>query len=124
MSQQLSLQAFSGFLLVRQQQPSCTTVKIRIKAFQCFFFLKFLYLLYKSLCEDIHEYCGNYLLIVGQIFLKPLYVYTNCLICVYKDENDTAFYVRLLLDFKTSYISWLDSIDCFWFESFHLQRFF
>lgn len=46
----------------------------------------------------------NYFLIVGQIFLEPLFVYTDYLICVYKDENHAVFYVRILLDFKMSYI--------------------
>lgn len=41
------------------------------------------------------------------------------LICIYKDANYTVVYVRILLDFKTSSILWLDPIDCFWFELFH-----
>lgn len=36
MSQQLSLQSFSGFLLVKQQQPNYSMVKIKMKDFQYF----------------------------------------------------------------------------------------
>lgn len=47
-------------------------------------------------------------------------------VCIYKlpdlfiqKENYVVVYVRILLDFKTSYILLLDSIDCFLFEFFH-----
>lgn len=60
-------------------------------------------------------------MIVGQISLMSVFVYTNYLICIYKKENYTVVYVRILLDFKPSYVLLLDSIDCFLFEFFHRE---
>lgn len=53
-----------------------------------------------------------------------VFVYTNYLICIYKKENYTVVYVRILLDFKPSYVLLLDSIDCFLFEFFRRERSF